>query len=35
MKQKKEFNRRDFFKSATLAGAGLAIAPSVLMGASS
>jgi aryl-alcohol dehydrogenase-like predicted oxidoreductase len=32
MKQANEFNRRDFFKNAALAGAGIVIAPSVLMG---
>lgn len=32
MKQENEFNRRDFFKNAALAGAGLVMAPSVLMG---
>lgn len=32
MKQENEFNRRDFFKNAALAGAGLVMAPSVLIG---
>jgi aryl-alcohol dehydrogenase-like predicted oxidoreductase len=31
MKKENEFNRRDFFKNAALAGAGLVVAPSVLM----
>lgn len=35
MKQENEFNRRDFFKNAALAGAGLVMAPSVLMGSTS
>lgn len=32
MKQENELNRREFFKNAALAGAGLVMAPSVLMG---
>lgn len=35
MKQENELNRREFFKNAALAGAGLVMAPSVLMGSTS
>lgn len=35
MKQENEFNRREFFKNAALAGAGLVMAPSVVMGSAS